>query len=67
MGETGRVASRQSVEITVRVYPFLTAGRKTDTIFKFFCPTLYACHTVNDHLKSLKFSQGFVHGLTFLG
>ena len=32
-----------------------------------FLVFLHACHTVNKHLITLKFSEGFVHGLTFFG
>ena len=46
---------------------FTTAGRKTDTFFEFFWVFLHACHTVNNTVIALKLSEGFVHGLTFLG
>ena len=49
------------------INPFTTAGRKTDTIFEFFWVFLHTCHTVNNHLIALRFSEGFVHGLIFLG
>ena len=38
--------------------PFTTAGRKTDTIFEFFLVFLHTCHTVNNHLTALRFSEG---------
>ena len=48
-------------------YSFTTAGRKSDTVFEFFCHILDACHTVFNHLVALKFFKGIVHRLTFLG
>ena len=53
--------------LSMSIHPFTTAGRKTDTIFEFFWVFLHTCHTVNNHLIALRFSEGFVHGLIFLG
>ena len=41
--------------------------KKTDTILKYFFKNLHTCHTVNNRVIALKFADGFVHGLIFLG
>ena len=45
-------------------YPFTTAGRITDTSFDFFCMHTTLLMIV---LIALKLSEGFVHGLIFMG
>ena len=63
---TAPVCSRLYTPLLVfsHLNPFTTAGQKTNTIFEFFC---HAWYTVSNQLISLKFSKGFVPGLTFLG
>ena len=45
-------------------YPFTTAGRITDTSFDFFCIHTTLLMIV---LIALKISEGFFHGLIFMG